>query len=438
MHRRLIFDTLKRFDPFLRTSAMPGQAQEERSSKAIIRPQFSQGKLLRIRNSILAIARALRFRLWFPHIPLSFAVAWAGFLILWVVYAAHRTILLANFPESLLHFPPSSMPFVLVGVAMLIMSVGLLFRSRFAWTIAILLTACMFLSGLIIGHFRHPGFLYYDVFLLVALLLSYRWFNRVSLAAGTLYALTSVLLLLICAVFGSLYLGDQFSPPIKDLVTAFYYSVVTMATVGYGDIVPKTSEARLFAGSIIILGLAVFATSVTAIATPLLTRLTTRKEKRMKRSGHFIVIGSTPLAFNTYREFKKREQQVTFILPKAPEATDIDPADLIIGDPNSLEILRQAGADEAQAVLAMRVDDSDNAFIVLAVRELKGRAKTIVAINDSKHVERVMLVQPDMVIAPEVLGGELLAMMLSGDTITGDIIMERFLHFSRRPSGQSS
>lgn len=417
---------------------MPEQGHVTHSPGGVIHPPFSHGKLSRIRNSVLSLARTLRFRHWFPHVPLALAVAWAGFLILWVVYAAHRAILLANFPDSLLHFPPSSMPFVLAGVAMLIMSVGLLFRSRFAWTIAILLTACLILSGLIIGHFRHPGFLYYDIFLLVALLLSYRWFNRVSLTAGTLYALSSALLLLIYAIFGSLYLGDQFSPPIKDLVTAFYYSVVTMATVGYGDIVPKTSESRLFAGSIIILGLAVFATSVTAIAAPLFTRLTARKEKRMKRSGHFIVIGSTPLAFNTYREFKKREQPVAFILPKTPDAADVDPADLIIGDPNSLDILRQAGADQAQAVLAMRVDDSDNAFIVLAVRELKGSAKTIVAINDSKHVERVMLVQPDMVIAPEVLGGELLAMMLSGETITGDIIMERFLHFNRPPSRQSS
>ncbi|MGH9772472.1 MAG: NAD-binding protein [Candidatus Acidiferrales bacterium] len=74
----------------------------------------------------------------------------------------------------------------------------------------------------------------------------------------------------------------------------------------------------------------------------------------------------------------------------------------------------------------MRADDSDNAFIVLAVKELQGHAKTVVAINDSKHIERIRLVQPDIVIAPEVLGGELLAMVLSDETITSDFVMDRF------------
>lgn len=74
----------------------------------------------------------------------------------------------------------------------------------------------------------------------------------------------------------------------------------------------------------------------------------------------------------------------------------------------------------------MRADDSDKAFIVLAVKELKSRAKTVVAINDSKHMERIKLVQADVVIAPEVLGGELLAMVLTGESITSDFVLDRF------------
>jgi voltage-gated potassium channel len=378
---------------------------------------------------VVAARRAgqlLRAQYWFPHIPLALTLAGAGYLLLRLVYALQRQALFSDFPHHIFDLRPVSMPYVLIGVAMLVMSVGLLFRSRFAWIVAIVLTSSMVLSAAIIGHGHRSGLISYDGVLLLALLLSYSWFDRTSLAAGTLFALTSALLLLIYAVFGSLYLGNQFSPPIKDLVTSLYYSVVTMSTVGYGDIVPKTADARLFAVSVMILGLAVFATSVTAIAGPMIARLTAPKEKRMKRTNHFIVIGATPLAYNTYREFKKRNQQVVLIMPQAPASGDIDPEDLIIGDANSLETLRRAGAEEAQAVVAMRADDSDNAFIVLAVKELKGNAKTVVAINDSKHMERIKLVQPDIIIAPEVLGGELLAMVLSGEEITSDFLVERF------------
>ena len=372
------------------------------------------------------LGRALRASYWFPHIPLSVALAGAGYLLLRLVFFPQKNLLLSDFPRHILDLRPSSMPYVLIGVGMLIMSIGLLFRSRFAWIITIVLTASLVLSAEIMGRGHRSGLLWYDAVLLLALLVSYSWFDRTSLAAGTLFAITSALLLLIYAVFGSLYLGNQFSPPINDLVTSFYYSVVTMATVGYGDIVPKTVDARLFTISVIFLGLAVFATSVTAIAGPMIAKLTAPKEKRMKRTNHFIVVGATPLAYNTYREFKKRNQQVVLIMPQAPTSGDIDPADLIIGDANSLITLRQACAHDAQAVLAMRADDSDNAFIALAVKELKGRAKTVVAINDSKHMDRIKLVQPDIVIAPEVLGGELLAMVLSGESITSDFVLNRF------------
>ena len=371
------------------------------------------------------VGQLVRARYWFPHIPLALALAGAGYLLLRIVYALQQQVLLSDFPHHIFDFGLANMPYVLIGVAMLGMSVGLLFRSRFAWIVAIVLTSSTLLSAAIVGHGQRSALISYDGLLLVALLLSYAWFGRTSLAAGTLFAVMSALLLLIYAVFGSLYLGNQFSPPINDLATSLYYSVVTMGTVGYGDITPKTQEARLFAVSVIILGLAVFATSVTAIAGPIIARLSAPKEKPMKRTNHFVVIGGTPLAYNTYREFKKRKQQVVLVLPQAPTSSEVDPEDLVVADANSLETLRRAGADQAQAVLAMRADDSDNAFIVLAVKELKGKAKTVVAINDSKHAERIKLVQPDIVIAPEVLGGELLAMILSGEEITREFVLDR-------------
>lgn len=392
------------------------------------------GNWARFAAFILHAARRMRLRYWFPHIPLAAGVAISGAVLLWIVFARQRAVLFADFPSHILDFRPSSMPFVLIGVAMLIMSVGLLFRSRLAWIIAIVLCAFTVLSAVVTRHARHHELVTYDLILLIALLLAFRKFNRSSLAAGTLFALTSLFLLLIYGVFGSLYLGTQFSPPVRGLVNGFYFAVVTMTTMGYYG-TPQTAEASLFTVSVIILGIAVFATSLTTIVGPVIARLTTRKDKQMKRSGHFILIGATSLAFNTYRELKKRKQEVVLILQHEQDFEDIDGNDVIIGDAANLDTLRKASADQARAVLAMRADDSDNAFIVLAAKELKGKARTIVVVNDSKHMDRVKLVQPDMIIAPEVLGGELLAMTLNGETITGDYIIERFLHSDRRPSG---
>jgi len=99
---------------------------------------------------------------------------------------------------------------------------------------------------------------------------------------------------------------------------------------------------------------------------------------------------------------------------------------LIIGDSSDTDILRSAGAEQALAVLALRADDSENAFVVLAVKEMEGSAKTVAAVNDSKNLGRVRRVQPDMIIAPQVLGGELLAMALNGEQLDNNAVMKMF------------
>ena len=121
----------------------------------------------------------------------------------------------------------------------------------------------------------------------VALFIAWRQFDRSSVAASTLFAVTSVVMLLIHASFGAYYMGQDFKPAIDDLVAAFYFALVTMSTVGCGDIVPQTPEAKQFAVSIIALGVAVFATSLTAVIAPMvsnsLQRIVSHKGARMKR-----------------------------------------------------------------------------------------------------------------------------------------------------------
>jgi voltage-gated potassium channel len=147
----------------------------------------------------------------------------------------------------------------------------------------------------------------------------------------------------------------------------------------------------------------------------------------MQRENHFIVIGTTPLALNTWRELTRRGHPVTRILPKEPEPALANDVDRVIGEPSDSDVLRQAGADKAQALLAMLDDDSENAFVILAARELTGKPRTVAAVNDAHHLERVKLARPDVVIAPQILGGELVAMLLTGEKISADFVLQQLL-----------
>lgn len=384
-----------------------------------------------LRNRLQRLHKRLGGPHWFPHVPLAILLAFGGLWLLQTGLGSQWRTILAQLltPGTTGGLRPEYLPPLLIGTGMLIMGAGLLFRSRLAWTMALALAAAGAASMLFGYHPRAHLLLAYFLLMLALLAFAWRQFDRSSVAASTLFALTSVVLLVVYATFGTYYLGADFKPQVKDLVTALYYAMVTMSTVGYGDITPQTSEAKLFAVSVIVLGVAVFATSLTAVIAPLATksfqRIVNRKGIRMKRENHFVVIGDTPLALNTSRELARRGLPVTRILRQPPGTAVAENVEVVVGEASDSDVLREAGAEKAQAVLAMLDDDSENAFVVLAVKELGGTARTVAAVNDAHHLSRVRLVQPDVVIAPQILGGELAAMLLSGEEVTADFVMKR-------------
>ncbi|MBS0315590.1 MAG: voltage-gated potassium channel protein [Proteobacteria bacterium] len=382
-----------------------------------------------LRNRLQLLHERIGGRHWFPQVPLAILLGLGGFWLLQVDLGRHWRQIVDQLLNGGQGLYPALLPPLLIGLGMVIMAFGLLLRSRLAWAMALLLAATAAVS-MLFGQHRHAHLLIgYFVLMLALLAFAWRRFDRTSVTASTLFALTSVAMLIVYATFGTFYLGAEFKPPVTDLVTALYYAMVTMSTVGYGDIIPQTSEAKLFAVSIIVLGVAVFATSLTAVIAPMVTRslqrIVNRKGGSMKRENHFVVIGNTPLALNTWRELARRGLPVTRLLRQEPESGLPESVDAVFGDPSDADVLRKAGADRAQAVLAMLDDDSENAFVVLAVRELAGKARTVAAVNDAHHLGRVKLVQPDVVIAPQILGGELAAMLLSGEQVTADFVLKR-------------
>ena len=393
-------------------------------------PQIINSRVERLRIKLEGAYKLLRGPVWFPHVPLALMLWLAGFWVLQGDWGNHWYSGLRSLGDGDFHFDLQvrKLPSLFIGSGMLIMGLALLWRSRLAWMVAVLL-AVTATTNTVLGRHAHAGPLStYFLLIVVALLLTWRSFDRSSVAASTLFAVTSGLMLLLYATFGAYYLGGGFTPPITNLVAALYYSMVTMSTVGYGDIVPRTDEARLFTVSVIILGVAVFATSLTAVIAPLvsrsLLRIVNRRSPRMKRHHHFVVAGNTSLAINTAQELEKRGLTVVRIMKEAVDTAEAKGTDTVVGDPSTAETLRAADAEQAAAVLAMLADDAENAFVILAMRELAPGVRTVAAVNDARQLNKVKLAQPDVVIAPEVLGGELTAMLLAGETITSDFVMQ--------------
>lgn len=393
----------------------------------------------RARRLLRATRRRLLAHLWFPHVPLFLAVGSLGLLqlrhALGIGFTEHVTAgAILSMSKSALTSVVHGAPSATAGVFLVAMAFGLLMRSRLAWVIALLATAisAMLIWVVWLGP-PATGLLVYNLGVLVALFAASSAFRRSSLTTASLFATASIVLLIAYAVLGAYLLGPDFAPPITDLLTALYFAVVTMSTVGYGDILPKTTEARMFAISVMVLGVTVFAASVSALLVPMINRrmehLLSTRERKMVRSGHYVIVGNSSLARNTYRALTARDNAVTMILPEEPN-TGTEERDVVVGDGSDLDVLRSAGAQDAKAVLALSDDDFENAFVVMAAKELSELLKTVAVVSNGRNMERVKRVHPDVIIAPQVLGGELLAMALSGEAVDGDYLMQQVLHVS--------
>ena len=383
--------------------------------------------------------RLLHMQLWFPHVPLALVVAISGLTqLLMTSGSLQRLIARSTGGRSIISVAGKldvpairGVPQEAIGALLLVVGLALLWRSRLAWLLTFLLTLATVSLELSPLSTASRSLVAVNLVLLVLLLSFRRSFTRASLATGTLFALTGVLFTLGYGVLGSYVLGSGFQPRITDFASAVYFAVVTMSTVGYGDITPHTPETRWFSISLIVLGLVVFATSLTAMAGPVIEgrmrRLLQPKRKKMKRTAHIIVVGDGPLARSAVKALGARGLQTTAIWPVQPTQEISPPEDLVVGDGSDTDVLKSADIGQARAVLALSEDDSYNAFVVLAAKELNPGARTVMAVSNTANSSRAARVHPDVVLALPVIGSELLAMALGGEEIKADALVDQLM-----------
>lgn len=331
-------------------------------------------------------------------------------------------------------------PRFMIGLVLLCMAFTLLMRTRIAWFSSVLLLFCIVVANAFILKAHHSQMVY-SLITIGALLFHWRHFDKHSLGSTTIFAIISILSLLGYGMLGTIYLGDQFTPPVKDLSTAFYFVIVCMSTVGFGDISPHTTIARMFTLTVIILGITIFAASVASIAGSLIShnlqRIFKGRFSNVERKNHYIVAGSSSLAQSVSQGLTETGGIVTVVCYPGQRASFPADTDVIEGDPSSTPVLERAGAAKARYIVALMDNDADNAFVVLAAKEAGGEdTRTIALVHDSQNMSKIKRVHPDGVLSLQQLGSDILVRTLNGDPVSDSLHPDIFFS-SSRPAGTS-
>ncbi len=314
---------------------------------------------------------------------------------------------------------------IFIGLALMMLGIGLFRRRRLAWRWS-LVWLLIAIANSIFGEFVPQTFIIGVVYF-VLLIIFRKTFSRQSdrhLTYTQLIAWVSVLFALLYGAVGSYLLRHQFSD-LHTWVDAFYYTIVTYSTVGYGDIVPVTMNAKIFTISMIIVGISSFIATIGVALGPLI-------EGRMKGvlnimksirrfKNHVIICGEGYMATYAAKLIQKEAQICFFIVDTADRASALQAKGFhaVVGSGNSREDLESAGLAKAKALISAYPEDADNILTVMTatnfLREVDHEGCQIICkIDQVQNVSKAQMVGATQVATPAIIGGEMMAKCVLG------------------------
>lgn len=200
-------------------------------------------------------------------------------------------------------------------------------------------------------------------------------------------------------------------------IDAFWYSAVTVTTVGYGDIFPETTAGRIAGLLLFAFSITVFTFLVSTIQREVAARQR-QKELGMdgtKFSNHVAICGWSRIAGVALRELLAADRKVA-IITRNPEDVPLirqlgteKSIFVTVGDSTAEEALERANVLLANTVVAAADDDTENLIVALHIRRLNPGARIVVATKRPELRSTLTATGVTYVASPFELSGRLIA-----------------------------
>ena len=227
-----------------------------------------------------------------------------------------------------------------------------------------------------------------------------------------LYAIATVLAVILLYAVAYQWGMRTFEEEAISYVQALQVVVEAITTAGFGGHAPWESE--VLNGMVLAMNLTgvlfVFL-AVPVFLVPLFREVVrSHPPSSTEASGHIILCTRTARGDAFIDELTARNQRYVVIEPDRTEARTLYDAgyEVMVGDPESVDVLKKANIAEAVAVVADAEDDT-NASIALSVREIDPDIHVVTLVEDPALATYHRLAGADEVLSPRQLVGESLA-----------------------------
>lgn len=206
-------------------------------------------------------------------------------------------------------------------------------------------------------------------------------------------------------------------------IDAAYMTVITLGTIGYGEIHPLGTGGRFFTVGVIVASFATFvyaASVLTGLFTSgEVTRHLHERKAKMMRDGlrnHVIVVGFGRVGQAVVRSLREMNRQCVVLDTNAEHGQAIEAmgAMHVCGDATDEASLESAGIERAAAFVAAADQDSANLVVVLTARAARPDLRIVSRVNEASWLSRMKHAGADVAQSPyDSYGASLAASALS-------------------------
>ncbi|WP_231185476.1 NAD-binding protein [Haladaptatus sp. DYF46] len=313
----------------------------------------------------------------------------------------------------------------IVGFLLLIAAMGLGRGFRAAWYACALLVPVTVVHGLLQSTpYSLPLVAFALVTVPVLFVVRGRFQRSMELSTAQIATAAAVVGAQLYGTIGAYALQDQFRN-LETWFDAFYFTLLTASTVGYGSVQPTTTVARAFSMTVIVFGTGSFAAALGILFAPIVQNSFASALGKSSTSNidlmedHLLVLGYGHLLTESILDELDGSTEYVVV------AEDTDLVDelrerkktVVHGDPSDEDVLERVGIDRAKSVLVATEDDAADSLAVLTARQLNADVRIVAAATDRENVQKLRRAGADIVVSPALIGRMLVRAALDGDHV---------------------
>ncbi len=237
--------------------------------------------------------------------------------------------------------------------------------------------------------------------------------NGPSVGPGTFVkGITILIVILLIGTFGYMNIENW------DFLDSLYMTVITITTVGYGEVRAVSETGRFFTIFIIFSGMGIIAYILGIVAQAMVDiqvrSLIGRRKLGIKlRSikGHYIICGFGRLGKIITRELNANSIP-SVVIDSNPETIQVlegEQIPFVNDDATSEDVLIEAGIERAKGLISVVASDADNLFITMSARGLNPDLFILARADEEQSEKKLIRGGANRVVMPYLIGGQKMA-----------------------------